>query len=91
MRGRRRHLWAASAALCVYGVAYLVAWSFVWAVAPDDRDGLEAGLVLLLTLPWCVLPVGGGYAVVHVGAVINGSLFALLVGSIVGRPRRGKQ
>lgn len=79
MTERKSNRWLAVATMVVYGVAYLVAWSFVWTAPAAERDGLEGVLVVLLTLPWSLLAGSHRLVVLHVGAVVNAVLLALLV------------
>lgn len=76
---RKSYRWLAVATMVVYGAAYLVAWSFVWAAPAAERDGLEGLLVVLLTLPWSLLAGSHHLVVLHLGAVVNAVLLALLV------------
>lgn len=84
MSKRSTCLLAGTAALLLYGAGYLVALSFVWAVPVAERYGLEWLLVFLMTLPWS-LAAGHRMWIVHLGAVTNGLLFALVVASITRR------
>jgi hypothetical protein len=86
---RTAHLWAAGAALLLYGAMYLLAWSVVWRVPEADRDGLEWVFVGLMTLPWSLLAGDGGWGVVHAGAVVNALLQTACVGWIVRDHLRG--
>ena len=85
---RTAHVWAALAALVVYGALYLLGMWLVWRVPEVDRDGIEWVLVMLLTLPWSLLGGIGGWAVVHGGAVLNALLLAGFVGWAVWTSRR---
>ncbi len=79
-------LWAGIGALALYGAAYVAAWSVVWSVPTPERDGLEWIFVFLMTFPWSLIPgPGGSLAIVHLGAAVNGALFAVLVSWTVRR------
>ena len=71
---------AAGAAVLAYGALYLCGWWFVWQVPAVDRDGMEWGLLFLLTLPWSLLAgSAAGWFAVHAGAVINVCVIATFV------------
>jgi hypothetical protein len=80
MLKRRAYLWAALAAISLYGCGYRMAWYAAWHVPVHNRDGLEWVYAFLLTLPWSLLARAGGMVVIHVGALINGTLFATFSG-----------
>ena len=64
----------------MYGVLYLVGWWFVRQVPAGDRDGMEWGLLFVLTLPWSLLAgTAAGWIAVHTGAVINACVTAWFV------------
>lgn len=73
---RHAYLWAALAAISLYGCGYLMSWFAVWHVPVANRDGLEWVYLVLLTLPWSLLARAGGIFVIHAGALINGTLLA---------------
>lgn len=85
MSRRSGYALAAIAAMALYCVAYLVAWSFVWRVPAVERDGMEGMFVFFLTLPWSLLAGLGGKTIVNAGAVVNGIVASVLV---VSRLRR---
>jgi hypothetical protein len=63
-----------------YAALYLAGWWIVWDVPPPKRDGIEWGLLFLLTSPWSVMAGALGTAIVHAGAVINAVLLAVAAG-----------
>lgn len=67
---------AALVVLAAYAGLYVLGWWNVQRVSVNDRDGMEWFLMAVLTPPWCLLAPTFGFAAVHAGAVVNGSLFA---------------
>ena len=79
MRRRCAYLWV-PVALAAYVVLYVTGWSLVSHVSAQTRDGMEWGLLFLLTLPWSLFARPVGAVALHAGAVINAVVIAGLVG-----------
>ena len=78
MTTRSSALLAAGLALTLYAGALVAAWMVAQSVPRAERDGVEWMYVFLLTMPWSLLAGVGGWLIVHVGAVVNGGLIALV-------------